>query len=109
MKNVYRLVAEARANLLTPYARISCRSDPSSSHVSSHIILDLRRRAPGEPEMKVFQVNEELLEYPPATLVDVGFDDNGKDRVRRIKFVREEYAGHMRVPFRLITEGFAGE
>ncbi|KAL1672347.1 hypothetical protein EV122DRAFT_294933 [Schizophyllum commune] len=82
VKNVYRLVAEARANLLTP-------------------------RAPGEPEMKVFQVNEELLEYPPATLVDVGFDDNGKDRVRRIKFVREEYAGHVRVPFRLITEEFA--
>ncbi|KAL1659404.1 hypothetical protein GGF50DRAFT_65360 [Schizophyllum commune] len=107
VKNVYRLVAEARTNLLTPYAQISCRSDPSSSHVSSHIILDLRRRAPGEPEMKVFQVNEELLEYPPATLVDVGFDDNGKDRVRRIKFVREEYAGHVRVPFRLITEGFA--
>ncbi|KAL1699587.1 hypothetical protein EV121DRAFT_283983 [Schizophyllum commune] len=107
VKNVYRLVAEARANLLTPYAQISCRSDPSSSHVSSHIILDLRTRAPGEPEMKVFQVNEEVLEYPPATLVDVGFDDNGKDRVRRIKFVREEYAGQVWVSFRLITEGFA--
>ena len=69
-------------------------------HVHSIPLDDERKRRieldPWYPTFKVFDV-------------EVYFMREGKSCVRLMQFINEELAGHIRMPFRLLTQPFFGE